>query len=146
MKYKTSIEALYVNISLNDAESVNDDDDIQMLEMTVLPPSYTSTPTNTCITELFAALNTCADLHPDPDDSDADDEDLLDDSAPGASGWITAENMDEYIDENGNFAGLVIGDELGPGAGTVRSREDGDESVDGVNGADEHGEKYYRTG
>jgi nucleotide-sensitive chloride channel 1A len=35
MKYKTSIEALYVNISLNDAESVNDDDDIQMLEMTV---------------------------------------------------------------------------------------------------------------
>jgi nucleotide-sensitive chloride channel 1A len=78
MKYKTSIEALYVNISLNDAESVNDDDDIQMLEMTVLPPSYTSTPTNTCITELFAALNTCADLHPDPDDSDADDEDLLD--------------------------------------------------------------------
>ena len=146
MKYKTTIEALYMNVSLNDAESVNDDDDIHMLEMTVLPPAYTSRPTNTIISELFAALNTCADLHPDPDDSDDDGEDLLDDSAPGASGWITAENMDEYMDENGNFSGMVIGDELGPGAGTVRTRDDGDEGADGVNGVDGHSEKIYRTG
>lgn len=146
MKYKTTIEALYVNISLNDAETVNEDDDIHMLEITVLPPSYTSKPTETCITELFTALNTCADLHPDPDASDDDGEDVLDDTAPGASGWITAENMDEYMDENGNFSGMVIGEELGPGAGTVRTREDVEGDANGVNGADGHEEKYYRTG
>jgi nucleotide-sensitive chloride channel 1A len=146
MKYKTTIEALYVNISLNDAESVNEDDDIHMLEITLLPPSYTSKPTETCITELFTALNTCADLHPDPDASDDDAEDVLDDTAPGASGWITAENMDEYMDENGNFSGMVIGEELGPGAGTVRGREDIEEGTDGVNGTDGHEGKYYRTG
>ena len=50
------------------------------------------------------------------------------------------------MDENGNFAGMVIGDELGPGAGTVRSRDDGDEGADGVNGVDGHSEKMYRTG
>ncbi|CAE7186339.1 hypothetical protein PTNB73_06514 [Pyrenophora teres f. teres] len=144
MKYKTTIEALYINISLNDAETVNEDDDILMLEITVLPPSYTTNPTETCITEFFTALNTCADLHPDPDGSE-DEGDVLDDTAPGASGWITAENMDEYVDENGNFSGLVIGDELGPGAGTVRSREEGDD-VGGANGVDGHEGKYYRTG
>jgi len=146
MKYKSTIEALYVNISLNDAETVNEDDDIHMLEITVLPPSYTSKPTETCITELFNALNTCADLHPDPDGSDDDGDDILDDSAPGASGWITAENMDEYVDENGNFSGMVIGEELGPGAGTVRAREDVDGDANGTNGANGHEEKYYRTG
>jgi len=80
-------------------------------------------------------------MHPDPDASDEDGGDILDDSAPGASGWITAENMDEYVDEEGNFTGMVIGEELGPGAGTVRTR---DEVTDGVNG-DGHEGKYYRT-
>jgi len=146
MKYKTTIEALYINISLNDAETVNEDDDILMLEITVLPPSYATKPTDTCITEFFTALNTCADLHPDPDGSEDDGDDVLDDTAPGASGWITAENMDEYMDENGNFSGMIIGDELGPGAGTVRAREDGDEGTSGANGSDGHEGKYYRTG
>lgn len=145
MKYKSTIEALYMNISLNDAETVNEDDDIHMLEITVLPPSYDTKPTDTCISEFFAALNTCADLHPDPDGSD-DGEDIMDDTAPGASGWITADNIDEYLDENGNFKGMVIGEELGPGAGTVRTRDDGDEGSNGVNGADGHEEKYHRTG
>ncbi|KAG9193193.1 hypothetical protein G6011_03228 [Alternaria panax] len=145
MKYKTTIEALYVNISLNDADSVNDDDDIHMLEITLLPPSYASKPTGTCITDLFTALNTCADLHPDPDASDDDGQDVLDDTAPGASGWITAENMDEYMDENGNFSGMVIGDELGPGAGTVRAREDTEQGANGVDGTDGHEGKYHRT-
>ena len=66
MKYKTTIEALYVNISLNDADTVNEDDDIHMLEVTLLPPSYTSKPTETCITDLFTALNTCKPVPRDP--------------------------------------------------------------------------------
>ncbi|KAF1836100.1 hypothetical protein BDW02DRAFT_638186 [Decorospora gaudefroyi] len=136
MKYKTTIEALYMNIALNDTDSVNDEQDIHTLELTVLPPSYTENATNTCITDIFNAMNSCADLHPDPNGSD-DDGDDDEDSAPGASGWITAENMDQYMDEEGNFGGLVVGDALGPGAGTVRVRDEG---------ADGHGEKYYRTG
>jgi nucleotide-sensitive chloride channel 1A len=146
MKYKSTIEALYMNISLNDAETVNEDEDIHMLEITVLPPSYATKPTDTCISEFFAALNTCADLHPDPDASDDGGEDMLDDTAPGASGWITADNMDEYLDENGNFKGMVVGEELGPGAGTVRTREEADDGSNGVNGAEGHEEKYHRTG
>jgi nucleotide-sensitive chloride channel 1A len=96
-------------------------------------------------------MNTCADFHPDPD---YDDEDVMDDrfdeTAPGATGWITAENMDQYMDEDGNFAGTVIGggSELGPGAGTVRTRGDGEAEANGTNGADgeEHEGKYQRTG
>jgi nucleotide-sensitive chloride channel 1A len=146
MKYKSTVEALYMNLSLNDPETVNEEEDIQTLELTILPPGYPSNPDTACIKDIFNAMNTCADLHPDPDASgDEDGEDILDDSAPGASGWITAENMDEYMDENGNFAGMVIGDELGPGAGTVRTRDDED-GTNGVNGADGHEEKYHRTG
>jgi nucleotide-sensitive chloride channel 1A len=146
MKYKSTIEALYMNLSLNDPETVNEEEDIQTLELTILPPNYSSHPEDTCITDIFNAMNTCADLHPDPDASgDEDGEDILDDSAPGASGWITAENMDEYMDENGNFAGMVIGDELGPGAGTVRTRDDTD-GANGTNGVDGHEEKYHRSG
>ncbi|KAH7396281.1 regulator of volume decrease after cellular swelling-domain-containing protein [Pyrenochaeta sp. MPI-SDFR-AT-0127] len=146
MKYKSTIEALYMSLSLNDAETVNEEEDIQVLEITMLPPSYTSNPDTACIKEIFAAMNICADLHPDPNASDGDGEDLLDETAPGATGWITAENMDEYLDEDGNFRGTVIGGEdLGPGAGTVRQREDGDDSTNGTNGLDGHGEKYHRT-
>jgi nucleotide-sensitive chloride channel 1A len=145
MKYKSTVEALYMNLSLNDAETVNDEEDIQTLELTLLPPSYTENATNTCIMDIFNAMNICADLHPDPDNSDDDGEDIFDETAPGATGWITAENMDEYMDEEGNFSGMVIGDELGPGAGTVRTRDDID-GTNGVNGSDEHEGKYYRTG
>ncbi|KAF2125409.1 hypothetical protein P153DRAFT_378865 [Dothidotthia symphoricarpi CBS 119687] len=142
MKYKSTIEALYMNISLNDADTVNEEEDIKTLELTVLPPNYVSSPVATCIMDIFTAMNTCADLHPDPDASDDDGGDDLDETAPGASGWITAENMDEYMDEDGNFAGMVMGEELGPGAGSVRQRDEGD----GANGVNEHEEKYYRTG
>jgi nucleotide-sensitive chloride channel 1A len=143
----TGVEIPYMNLSLNDPETVNEEEDIQTLELTILPPSYATNPDTACIKEIFNAMNTCADLHPDGDASgDEDGEDILDDTAPGASGWITAENMDEYMDENGNFTGMVIGnDELGPGAGTVRTREDTDQGTNGVNG-DGHEEKYHRTG
>jgi nucleotide-sensitive chloride channel 1A len=142
MKWKSTVEALYMNLSLNDAETVNDEEDIQTLELTVLPPSYNTTPDSTCIKDIFTAMNTCADLHPDPD-ADDDGEDLQEDlSAPGASGWITADNVDQYMDEEGNFSGMVYGEELGPGAGTVRQRDEG-EGTNGVNGEET---KWSRTG
>lgn len=175
MKYKSQVEALYMNISLNDAETVNADEDIEVLELTVLPPNYPSDPQTAAIKDIFTAMNTCADMHPDPNDSDEGPE--VDDTAPGATGWITADNMDEYVDEEGNFRGPVYGEvkeeesygeikseeltddvkreeidgeikqeePLGPGAGSVRAREDEDVKPNGVNGAD--GEtKWQRTG
>lgn len=147
MKWKSRIDALYMNLSLNDAESVNAEEDINVLELTILPPAYeTDRPQTTCVNEIFNAMNTCADLHPDPENDDGDD----DETAPGATGWITADNMDDFLDEEGNFRGTVIGagEELGPGAGTVRPREDGEEDSNGVNGVDGsgHEDKYQRTG
>ncbi|KAI4173435.1 MAG: hypothetical protein LQ343_002968 [Gyalolechia ehrenbergii] len=114
---------------------------------------------------LFSALSACADLHPDAaSDSDiniddeaannADQEPLytqidgLPPPMPGSGGWITAENIGEFFDEEGNFRG---GGRLGEGAGVVRGREEEDEmgDVDG-NGVDGDGEgeetKWRRTG
>lgn len=156
MKYKsTATEALYMNISLNDAETVNDDDEIQILELTILPPNYDPTANSsnidsTSIKEIYQAMNTCADLHPDPNDESVGDEDGdFDETAPGATGWITADNMDNYLDEEGNFRGEIMregeGDQLGPGAGTVRPRDgDEEEHINGVEAV--HGEtKWQRT-
>jgi chloride channel, nucleotide-sensitive, 1A len=153
MKYPTQasqVDALYMNLCLTDLETVNDDDDIEIVEVTVLPPQYaTDSPDAACIKEIYLAMNTCADLHPGPDDSDEGEEE--DETAPGATGWITAENMDDYLDEEGNFRGRVFGDaegeeDLGPGAGTVRQREEtGEEHTNGVNGT-EADSKWQRTG
>ncbi|KAF2801751.1 uncharacterized protein BDZ99DRAFT_402857 [Mytilinidion resinicola] len=159
---EVGLEALYMELSLNDTELVNAEDEIEVLEVTVLPPNYASVTESTTpyIKELFAAMNTCSDLHPDPASPDSDEEDEGEDTAPGAGGWITSENMDQYFDEAGNFiGGGTLGDadgnifgrrgNLGAGAGTVRTREEDDEAahgsngVDGTNGEDET--KWRRT-
>ncbi|EEA23936.1 hypothetical protein TMatcc_007006 [Talaromyces marneffei ATCC 18224] len=67
----------------------------------------------------------------------------------GSSGWITAENMHEYFDEEGNWIAdaeppTLPG--LGPGAGHVRSRNDEDQVENGAgegNGDEET--KWRRT-
>ncbi|KAH6626546.1 regulator of volume decrease after cellular swelling-domain-containing protein [Chaetomium sp. MPI-SDFR-AT-0129] len=48
---------------------------------------------------------------------------------PGSGGWITAENVHEYFDEEGNWIGEGAGgeqEELGEGAGVVHGREEGE--------------------
>ena len=115
---------------------------------------------------LFTALSNCSNLHPDPVDPNDQDEADLPDSAlfqagmiapgsvsgglpppmPGSGGWITAENMNEFFDEDGNWIG---GDDeqeeeaLGPGAGSVRPRED-DQDVDDHDGEGDDA-KWRRT-
>jgi nucleotide-sensitive chloride channel 1A len=135
-----------MELSLNDAELVNAEDDIEVLEITVLPPNYDSRVaiTSTCIKELFTAMNACSDLHPDPAESDEEGGEAGD-TAPGAGGWITSDNMEQYFDEDGNFIGTTMGDAdgmfsggeaLGPGAGTVRPRDDEEDAAHGTNGVD----------
>ncbi|KAL1302999.1 hypothetical protein AAFC00_003315 [Neodothiora populina] len=115
---------------------------------------------------LFAAVSACADLHPDPVEQGSGDGDehggavlgsagiagLGSADMPGAGGWITSENMHEYVDEDGDFSMPEGG--LGAGAGTVRTAEEArfDDAVDGGDaeeGLDEQGGdhgKWRRTG
>ena len=55
---------------------------------------------------------------------------------PGSGGWITAENVSEYFDEDGNWIGQESGMVLGEGAGRVRTRDEAE--ANGVNGDEDH--------
>ena len=53
---------------------------------------------------------------------------------PGSGGWITAENVSEYFDEDGNWVGRENSEVLGEGAGRVRTRDEVEANGNGVNG------------
>jgi nucleotide-sensitive chloride channel 1A len=126
--------------------------------------------------KLFEAISECSNLNPDPvsqedEDDDGDDGDGmvfegdyeaiegfsgvfrgtadggLPPPLPGSSGWITAENVGEYFDEEGNWIGNEgASGELGEGAGHVRGRDEA--QAGGANGhsvEDEGENKRPRT-
>jgi chloride channel, nucleotide-sensitive, 1A len=160
--------SVYLQLELADGGG-GDDDDFETVELTLIPPTSTSTsatsPSET--TKLFEAISDCSNLNPDPvedGDEDEDDEDRIifegDHEAvegfsgvftgasdgrlpppmPGSSGWITAENMHEYFDEDGNWIGDEgVSGELGDGAGAIHKLDDDEEDSNG-NEADEEGE------
>ena len=126
-------------------------------------PDEQQTPTQM----LYGAVSACSNLHPDPGLDEEDDENDGSDAfgsglvmpgdgqgglpppVDGSSGWITAENMHEFFDEEGNW--IAGGEEptlpLGPGAGTVRERE-GEGDGEGQNGGENEGNeeaKWRRT-
>lgn len=102
---------------------------------------------------LFNAISACQELNPDPPEEG--DEEGFDETAPGATGWITSENMADFMDENGEFkmpeGATVIGDEgaddangtngLGEGAGRTRTAAE----VDAEDGVEDEA-KWQRTG
>ena len=150
---------------------------VTMIPTASAPPAPTTTepdpelatedkPEQTPVQALFNALSECANLHPDPiEDGEEDDEGVsrlirsglampgdssggLPPPMPGSGGWITAENMHEFVDEDGNWiqdederAETEEGQGLGPGAGTVRGRDD--DEVEG-NGDVEDETKWQR--
>lgn len=123
-------------------------------------------PDETPTQMFYAAVSACSNLHPDPGLDEEDDEGEGNGSAlfraglagpgnsegglpppvDGSSGWITAENMHEFFDEEGNW--IAGGPEptlpLGPGAGTVREREGEGENTGDVEGENEEA-KWRRT-
>jgi chloride channel, nucleotide-sensitive, 1A len=139
-------DVVYLQLNLHDPETINSDDDIQTVDLTIIPSdvtypapedSETATPQSPA-SLLFEALSACANLHPDPESPGSEDEQ----AAPGAGGWITAENMSDFLDADGNFIGVNA---LGPGAGVVHAREE-DSEQEVVNGADEPDDtKWHRT-
>jgi chloride channel, nucleotide-sensitive, 1A len=115
---------------------------------------------------MFTALSNCSNLHPDPADDDqvtglqdstlfqagmvtaGDASGGLPPPMPGSGGWITAENMGEFLDEQGNWnGGNDTGEEeaLGAGAGTVRPRGGDEDHTAEENGANDES-KWRRTG
>lgn len=118
----------------------------------------TTTTHNDVSTALFKAISDCQELNPDPPgmgDEDEDGEGGFDDTAPGATGWITSENMADFMDENGNFkmpeSVTVLGGDaeehetqqsLGAGAGRARTAAE----ADAEDGAVEDETKWQRTG
>lgn len=155
----------------NDSE---EDEEPESISLTIIPPvaqqdADGTPPSNeeekqASAVALFTALSNCSNLHPDPVEEDEAD---LQDSAlfqagmiapgsasgglpppmPGSGGWITAENMSEYIDEDGNWIGGEEGEEehLGPGAGSVRSREEERGLEEEGDGGEGDNTKWQRT-
>lgn len=158
----------------------DDDDSFDPLELTLIPYSSEGTSIDQLNAQrtsaLFNQISACQNLHPDPADEDEDDEeDEMDrivfegealeglpgafqgDSdgglpppMPGSSGWITADNVHEYFDADGNWiGGEGVSGELGEGAGRVRGRDEVDGDAEEPNGngvADGDGEsKRPRT-
>ncbi len=149
-------QSVYMQLNLG-ADGGDDDETFDTVELTIVPAQAGDDPQRqNDVARLFAAISTCADLHPDPaeDDDDAEFEDRImfegnvDPNAvdgftsvyrgvadgdlppplPGSSGWITAENVHEYFDAEGNWIEGAdeegVSGELGEGAGRVRARDE----------------------
>lgn len=119
--------------------------------------------------QLYEAIANCSNLHPDPYDEEGEDEGnddriIFEESVehealegftgvlrgaadgslpppmPGSGGWITADNVNEYFDEEGNWIGqggdAEEAEELGDGAGRTRGRDEVDGEANG-DGPDE---------
>lgn len=157
------VQGLYMQIATPGAPT-EDDDEEECVALTIVLPADATTQepvdgdaeTETPTQQLYGAVSACSYLHPDPaEQDDSDDEDGpkfitaeehdgvfqlgsgdLPPPVAGSSGWITAENMDQFFDADGNW---IAGGEppsfpLGPGAGTVRAR-------DSENGTQENGDE-----
>lgn len=149
-------------MQLDFADGGDDDDTFNTVELTVIPSSTDSSSPGPA-SQMYEAIASCSNLHPDPNDEGEDDENeydriVFEGSAeheaiegfsgvlrgasdgglpppmPGSGGWITAENVHEYFDEDGNWIGegAEEGEELGEGAGRTRARDEVDgEAVNG---------------
>ena len=172
-------QGLYMQLITSTDGPQDEDIEPESISITIIPtasaPPETATendpaedkPEQTPVQAMFTALSNCSNLHPDPIDP-GDEEDGgasrlfqsglalpgatdggLPPAMPGSGGWITAENMHEFVDEDGNFidneeeeGGQDESESLGTGAGTVRPRADGQED-----GAEDQSEdtKWQRT-
>ncbi|EME43564.1 hypothetical protein DOTSEDRAFT_25490 [Dothistroma septosporum NZE10] len=119
------VEGDKLYIQLSDADEDTPDDEITITEIRVIATEVDSYDqgdiasgagtlnadgsikiTTNVSTVLQRAVTACQEENPDPpvigdEEQDGDAMDI--DTRPGAGGWITSENMHEYVDENGNF-------------------------------------------
>jgi nucleotide-sensitive chloride channel 1A len=157
-------------------ESYDDEaEPIDVTLLTSASGSLPNAPTNS-IQSLFDAVSNCSNLNPDPqsqEDEDMEDDSRivfegnvgyegisglpgalqgasdggLPPPFPGSGGWITAENVGDYFDADGNWIGGGEQEILGEGAGRVRGRDEvDDEGGEGltVNGHGTNGEEEHK--
>lgn len=159
--------AIWMQLEFSDGGA--DDDDFNTVELTIVPASSADGSSGGTAQQLYDAIANCSNLHPDPINGDEEEEDDYDrivfegnteqeavegftgvlrgtadgglpPPMPGSGGWITAENVHDYFDEDGNWIGGNQegeedgGEELGEGAGRTRPREELE--ADEVNGDD----------
>jgi chloride channel, nucleotide-sensitive, 1A len=173
------IQGLYMQLELSDPYGVTDDEEPDIVELTLIPALPTAEiATAQGVQALFEAVSNCSNLHPDPGMDEDEEMDDGNDSRimfegnvgyegigglpgvqigatdgglpppfPGSGGWITAENVSEYFDADGNWIGENgEGESLGEGAGRVRTRDEIDgEGVNGHGGEEDEDTKRPRT-
>jgi nucleotide-sensitive chloride channel 1A len=160
---------ILLELNLSDADTA--DEDIQCLSLRIHASKIENnvsaadhlgatangtTSHNDVAAALFQAISDCQELNPDPPGPGDEGEDgvpAFDETAPGATGWITSENMADFMDEDGNFripeGVTVIGDEesgpqtLGEGAGRTRTAAEAEVGNEAADDADET--KWQRT-
>ncbi|KAM3509036.1 hypothetical protein MY10362_000825 [Beauveria mimosiformis] len=166
----SSSHAVWMQLELSDGAS-SDDDNFRLIELTIVPPATSDTDTASKLYEAIATCSNlhpdpAGAADDDDDDNDYQDRIVFEGSAerhealegfqgvlrgaadgglpppmPGSGGWITAENVGEYFDDEGNWIGPgaeVGGEEedaaeLGEGAGRTRARDE-IEVHEGING------------
>lgn len=134
---------MFLGLNLSDSNTA--DEDIVFIQLRIIPTTIEhhtplsetdqgqqtngDTTTSNPSQALFKAISDCQELNPDPPEEGDED---FDETAPGATGWITSENMQDFMDENGEFripqGAAVYGEEdgevaggLGDGAGRTRT-------------------------
>ncbi|KAI7247029.1 hypothetical protein KC343_g1532 [Hortaea werneckii] len=169
-------EGQAVLLELNLSDSNTADEDLEFIQLRISPTSTSGgseaaadagvnghangNSDATPVKVLYDAISACQELNPDPNPEGDDEEEGgvggFDETAPGATGWITSENMADFMDEDGNFrmpeGATVIGGEedgdgegadgLGAGAGRRRAANE----VDAEDGAAQDETKWQRTG
>jgi len=166
------VQSLYMQLELSSPSPSSDDEEPEIVELNLIPQS---SDTDVETKAVFEAVSACSNLHPDLDadgDEDMDDDRIvfegnvgyegvsglpgvqqgvvdggLPPPFPGSGGWITAENVGEYFDEEGNWIGGGGNHEvevLGEGAGRIRGRDEVDGEVNG-DGHEEDESKWRRT-
>ncbi|KAI9744145.1 MAG: hypothetical protein M1818_002297 [Claussenomyces sp. TS43310] len=150
------VQGLYMQLELSNPS--HDEDEPEIIDLTLLPPTSSSESSSAVIQALFTAVSDCSNLNPDPrsqDDEDMEDGDeriMFEGSVgyqgigglpgvsqgvsngglpppfPGSGGWITAENVSEYFDEEGNWLG---GNEEAESLGEGAGRVRGREEANG---------------
>ncbi|KAH7318274.1 regulator of volume decrease after cellular swelling-domain-containing protein [Stachybotrys elegans] len=153
VKQVGSAQAVWMQLEFSDGGA--GDDDFKTVELTITPPPIETEPS--MATQLYTAIANCSNLHPDPleagEEDDDDDRIIFEGSqeheALEGGGWITADNVNEYFDENGNWIGEGAGEEeaeeLGEGAGRSRPRDELEQSdVNGHANGDDSDNKRPR--
>jgi nucleotide-sensitive chloride channel 1A len=152
------VQGLYMQLELSDQNGGDDDEELDPVELTLIPlPGSEIKKLFEAVSNCSNLHPDPMDEDEDMEDADGGSRIIFEGNVsyegisglpsvqrgasdgglpppfPGSSGWITAENLSEYFDADGNWIAGEI-EVLGEGAGRTRTRDEMD--GDGVNGHD----------